>query len=68
VGLKQTPAPSFFTGDVRAFIINLPLDGTGEHHSEQAQPVSEDQKSYVLPHMWTLDLGQMQQCGWTWIT
>jgi hypothetical protein len=23
---------------------------------------------YVLPHMWTLDLGQMQQCGWTWIT
>jgi hypothetical protein len=18
--------------------------------------------------MWTLDLGQMQQCGWTWIT
>jgi hypothetical protein len=27
-----------------------------------------DQKSYVLPHMWTLDLGQMQQCGWTWIT
>jgi hypothetical protein len=25
-------------------------------------------KSYVLPHMRTLDLGQMQQCGWTWIT
>jgi hypothetical protein len=23
---------------------------------------------YVLPHMWTLDLGQMQQCDWTWIT
>jgi hypothetical protein len=23
---------------------------------------------YVLPCMWTLDLGQMQQCGWTWIT
>jgi hypothetical protein len=23
---------------------------------------------YVLPHMQTLDLGQMQQCGWTWIT
>jgi hypothetical protein len=18
--------------------------------------------------MWTLDLGQMQQCGWTWVT
>jgi hypothetical protein len=24
--------------------------------------------TYVLPHMGTLDLGQMQQCGWTWIT
>jgi hypothetical protein len=23
---------------------------------------------YVLPHMQTLDLGQIQQCGWTWIT
>jgi hypothetical protein len=23
---------------------------------------------YVLPHMWTLDLRQMQQCGWTGIT
>jgi hypothetical protein len=23
---------------------------------------------YFLPHMPTLDLGQMQQCGWTWIT
>jgi hypothetical protein len=32
------------------------------------QPGSGDQKSYVLPHMWTSDLGQMQQCGWTWIT
>jgi hypothetical protein len=21
---------------------------------------SKDQKSYVLPHMWTLDLGQVQ--------
>jgi hypothetical protein len=41
------------------------MDGTGEHHSEQGQPGSEDQKSYVLPHMQTLDLGQMQQCGWT---
>jgi hypothetical protein len=31
--------------------------------------VSQAQKtknSYVLPHMWTLDLGQMQQCCWTW--
>jgi hypothetical protein len=25
-------------------------------------------KNHVLPHMWTLDLGQMQQCCWTWIT
>jgi hypothetical protein len=23
---------------------------------------------YVLPHMQTLDLGQMQQCFWTWVT
>jgi hypothetical protein len=33
--------------------------------------VSQAQKTkklYVLPHIWTLDLGQMQQCGWTWIT
>jgi hypothetical protein len=22
---------------------------------------------YVLPHFQTLDLGPMQQCGWTWI-
>jgi hypothetical protein len=26
------------------------------------------QKSYVLPHMRTLDLGQIQQCDWTWVT
>jgi hypothetical protein len=26
---------------------------------------SEDQKSNILPHMQTLDLGQMQQCCWT---
>jgi hypothetical protein len=44
------------------------MGGTEEHHSEQGQPDSEDQKSYVLPHMQTLDRGQMQQCGWTWIT
>jgi hypothetical protein len=36
--------------------------------AEQDQPGSEDQKSYVLPHMWTLHLGQIQQCGCTWIT
>jgi hypothetical protein len=34
------------------------MDGTGEHHSEQGQPGSEDQKSYVLPHMRTLGLGR----------
>jgi hypothetical protein len=44
------------------------MDGTGEHHSERGKPGSEDQKLYVFPHMQTLDLGQMQQCGWTWIT
>jgi hypothetical protein len=43
------------------------MDGTGEHHSEQGKPGSDDQKSYVLSYMWTLDLGQMQQCWWTWV-
>jgi hypothetical protein len=46
------------------------MDGTGEHHAERGQPGSDDQKLYVLPYiyMWTLDLWQMQQCGWTWVT
>jgi hypothetical protein len=44
------------------------MDGTREHHSVQGQSNLEDQKLYALPHMRTLDLGQMQQCGWTWIT
>jgi lauroyl/myristoyl acyltransferase len=35
--------------------------------SEVSQ-AQKSQKLYVFPHMWTLDLGQMQQCGWTWIT
>jgi hypothetical protein len=43
------------------------MDGTEEHHSERGHPGSEDQKLYVLPHFQTLDLGPMQQCGWTWI-
>jgi hypothetical protein len=30
--------------------------------------VSEAQKTQNLPHMRTLDLGQMQQCGWTGTT
>jgi hypothetical protein len=44
------------------------MDGTEEHHSEQGQPGSEDQKSYVLPLMRTLILGQIQKCCWTWVT
>jgi hypothetical protein len=44
------------------------MDGIREHHSERGHPISEDQKLYILPHMQTLDPGQMQQCGWTWIT
>jgi hypothetical protein len=44
------------------------MNGTREQYSERGQPGSEDQKLYVLPHMWTLDLGQIQQCCWTWIT
>jgi hypothetical protein len=31
------------------------MDGNGEHHSERSQPGSEDQKSYIHPHMQTLD-------------
>jgi hypothetical protein len=33
--------------------------------------VSQAQKTkkpYVFTNMWTLDLGQMQQCSWTWVT
>jgi hypothetical protein len=33
--------------------------------------VSQAQKAkklYVLPHMWTSDLKQMQQYFWTWVT
>jgi hypothetical protein len=33
------------------------MDGTGEHHSEQGFPGLKDQKSHVLPYMWTLDQG-----------
>jgi hypothetical protein len=39
------------------------MDGTGEHHAKQGQPGSEDLKSYVLPHIWNLDLGQMHSVG-----
>jgi hypothetical protein len=44
------------------------MDETGEHYPERGWPGSEDQKSYVLPHMQTLDLGQIQQCCRTWVT
>jgi hypothetical protein len=44
------------------------MDGIVEHHSEGLQSGSEEQKSYVLPHMQTLDLGKVQQCCWTWVT
>jgi hypothetical protein len=30
--------------------------------------VNQAQKTKNLPHMWSLDLGQMQQCCWTWVT
>jgi hypothetical protein len=32
--------------------------------------VSQGQKTetHVFPHMRTLDLGQMKQCCWTWVT
>jgi hypothetical protein len=33
-----------------------------------SDPCPKDQKSYVLPHMWTLDQGQTQQGDWTLIT
>jgi hypothetical protein len=44
------------------------MDGTGEHNSERGQPGSKDQKLYVLPHMQSLDPGQIQQCCRTWVT
>jgi hypothetical protein len=40
------------------------MDGTGEHHTEWGQPGSEDQKSYVLPHMWNLDLLDLGHTLW----
>jgi hypothetical protein len=35
--------------------------------SEVSQ-AQKTKKSYVLPHIQSLDLGKMQQCGWTWVT
>jgi hypothetical protein len=46
-------------------IIHKQMDGTGEHHSEQGYWGPEDQKSYVLPHIQTLDQGQTQLRYWT---
>jgi hypothetical protein len=34
------------------------MDRSGEHDPVRGYPGSEDQKSYILPHMWNLDLGQ----------
>jgi hypothetical protein len=36
------------------------MDRTREHHLKQSYPGSEDQKSYVLPHMQIIDSKQMQ--------
>jgi hypothetical protein len=36
--------------------------------SQKSQAPPKDQKSYVLPHMWTLDQGQTQQGDWTMST
>jgi hypothetical protein len=33
--------------------------------SEPSKDGIKNQKSYVLPHMWTLDQGQTQQGDWT---
>jgi hypothetical protein len=30
--------------------------------------VSQAQKTKNLSHMWTLDIGQIEQCCWTWVT
>jgi hypothetical protein len=34
------------------------MDGTGEHPLKQSYPGLEGQKSYVLPHMWIIDLNK----------
>jgi hypothetical protein len=34
----------------------------------EVSQAQKTKKSYVLPHMQTLDLGQIQQCCWTWVT
>jgi hypothetical protein len=43
------------------------INGWNWRTSFWAKLVSEDQQSYVIPHMWTLDLGQIQQCDWNWV-
>jgi hypothetical protein len=40
------------------------MDEPGEHHPERGYPGPEDQKSYVLPYMRTLDQKQTQQRYW----
>jgi hypothetical protein len=42
---------------------------SGTNYTESGSESIKDQKSYVLPHMWTLDQGQTQQWDWnvsTW--
>jgi hypothetical protein len=34
----------------------------------EVNQIQKTKNTYVLPHMWFLDLGQMQQYGWTWVT
>jgi hypothetical protein len=40
----------------------------GDKAVDKVKPGSEDQKSCVLPHTQTLDLGQIQQFGPTSVT
>jgi hypothetical protein len=42
------------------------MDGAGEHHLSEVSKAQKTKKSYVLLHMQTLDLGQIQQGYWTW--
>jgi hypothetical protein len=44
----------------------MELENTILSKVSQAQKNTENR--YVLPHMQTLDLGQRQQCCWTWVT
>jgi hypothetical protein len=47
---------------------NKPTKGMMLGKTMVPQRCPKDQKSYVLPHMWTLDQGQTQQGDWTMST